>query len=95
MYVSSFAAFRDFGFGTLDKTMSEMLWNFRDHLAETGIATSTINCNMFVLTRDSATLCKPALSPTSWRSPNATRKSVVDRASSTTTNAAASSHISA
>ena len=29
--------------------MSEMLWDFRDHLVETGIATSTINRNMFAL----------------------------------------------
>lgn len=50
MYVSRFASFRDFGFGTLDKIMSEMLWDFRDHLEETGIATSTINRNMFAMT---------------------------------------------
>ena len=50
MYVSRFVSFRDFGFGTLDKIMSEMLWDFRDHLADTGIATSTINRNMFALT---------------------------------------------
>ena len=49
MYISHFASLPDFGFDTLDKIMSEMLWHFRDHLAETGIATSTINRNMCAL----------------------------------------------
>jgi len=49
MYVSRFASFRDFGVVTRDKIMSYMLWDFRDHLAETGIATSTINRHMSAL----------------------------------------------
>ena len=49
MYVSRFATFRDFGVVTLDKITSDMLWDFRDHLAETGIATSTINRHMSAL----------------------------------------------
>jgi len=49
MYVSRFAFFRDFGFATLEKIMSEMLCDFRDHLTETGIATSNTNRHMFAL----------------------------------------------
>ena len=49
MYVSRLASFRDFGVVTLDKITSEMLCHFRDHLAETGIATSTINRHMSAL----------------------------------------------
>ena len=47
MYVSRFVSVCHFGFVTLDKIMLEMLWNFRDHLVETGIATSTTERHMF------------------------------------------------
>ena len=49
MDVSRFVPFRDFGVVTLDKIMLEMRWDFRDHLAETGIATSITNRHMFAL----------------------------------------------
>ena len=49
MYVPRFASFRDFSVVTLKKIMSEMLWNFRDHLAETGVTTSNTNRHMFAL----------------------------------------------
>ena len=49
MYVSRFVSLRDFGVVTLDKILLEMQWDFRDHLAETGIATSITNRHMFAL----------------------------------------------
>ena len=49
MDVSRFVSFRDFGVVTLDKIMLEMRWDFRDHRAETGIATSITNRHMFAL----------------------------------------------
>lgn len=49
IYVSRFVSFCDFGVVTLDKIMLEILWDFREHLAETGIAISTNNRHMFAL----------------------------------------------
>ena len=49
MYVSRFVSVRHFGVVRLDKIMLEMLWNFRDYLAETGIATSTTERHMSAL----------------------------------------------
>lgn len=49
MYVSRFANFRDFGVKPLDQIDYDDLWDFRDHLAELGIATSTINRHMSAL----------------------------------------------
>ena len=49
MYVSRFAAFRDLGVKPLDQIDYDDLWDFRDHLGELGIATSTINRHMSAL----------------------------------------------
>ena len=49
MYVSRFAEFRDLGVKPLDQIDYDDLWDFRDHLGELGIATSTINRHMSAL----------------------------------------------
>ena len=49
MYILRFTSFRDFVVVTLDKIISEMRWYLRDHLADTGIATSTVNRHISAL----------------------------------------------